>query len=362
MKRKGFTLVELLVVIAIIGVLIALLLPAVQQAREAARRMQCSNHLKQIGLAVHNFHDTTGLLPPAQVGPDRPSLAVVLMPFLEAIGQYDILMNACIANDTMPLVTAGPDGPYGVSPVADIWRNVFTSEQRKQIQPLPFYLCPSRRGASMGFEETGDLLPGPKSDYGFVVATDIGGWWRTGSVDSYNDNGKHLTRHQGPFRIPIHEASDVPDGYSNVIASPKWKSWKSRDTMARMSDGTTNQIIFAEKHIPKNLLGKCELNPWDMASADCSYLVTATASRLGFHRALQVDMDGDAMTGFLLSKPDDFSDGYYYVDYGFGSYHTGVCNALLGDGSVRPFSNNTAGTSVLWPLSNCNDGRSVTLQ
>src|SRR5947208_9269230 len=96
--RRGFTLIELLVVIAIIGVLIALLLPAVQSAREAARRAQCVNNLKQMALAAHNFESTNGTFPPVfsqratQTGPTssaRANFLAVLMPFLEQGNLYN---------------------------------------------------------------------------------------------------------------------------------------------------------------------------------------------------------------------------------------------------------------------------------
>lgn len=88
-SRRGFTLVELLVVIAIIGVLVALLLPAVQAAREAARRMQCQNHLKQIGLALHNYHDTFLSFPPAGIKSNETSWHALVLPFLELRNLYE---------------------------------------------------------------------------------------------------------------------------------------------------------------------------------------------------------------------------------------------------------------------------------
>lgn len=96
-KRRGFTLIELLVVIAIIGVLIALLLPAVQSAREAARRSQCVNNLKQLGLAIQNYHDVNSAFPPSgDGGPSNPvvhtfSLKTKLLPFIEQQPVYNAI-------------------------------------------------------------------------------------------------------------------------------------------------------------------------------------------------------------------------------------------------------------------------------
>jgi prepilin-type N-terminal cleavage/methylation domain-containing protein len=91
-RRRGFTLVELLVVIAIIGILVALLLPAVQAAREAARRSQCLNNLKQIGLALHNYHDTHKVLPFGQGGTaDRFSALALMLPFMEQSNLHNLI-------------------------------------------------------------------------------------------------------------------------------------------------------------------------------------------------------------------------------------------------------------------------------
>jgi len=103
-RYRGFTLVELLVVIAIIGILIALLLPAVQAAREAARRMQCSNNLKQLGLAILNYESTFRYLPPggwsrhARPFPDGASLHAIVLPYLEQVGLREQLAGVNLAS------------------------------------------------------------------------------------------------------------------------------------------------------------------------------------------------------------------------------------------------------------------------
>ena len=113
-SRHGFTLIELLVVIAIIAVLISLLLPAVQSAREAARRAQCVNNLKQIGLALHNYHDTWGRFPMGSVQVDTPNGAyrrpflASLMPFIE---QQNLRLDGDGARDAQALLlSAGQAG------------------------------------------------------------------------------------------------------------------------------------------------------------------------------------------------------------------------------------------------------------
>ncbi len=150
--KRGFTLIELLVVIAIIAILIALLLPAVQQAREAARRTQCKNNMKQLGIALHNYHDVFGTLPPGQINPgghadpDLPytnNCAVecrnitgylLLLPYIEQTALYQSL-DFSLPMGSAQRSGAGPDTTSGVFAHNT---NIF-----KNLSPLAAFQCPS---------------------------------------------------------------------------------------------------------------------------------------------------------------------------------------------------------------------------
>ncbi len=210
--RRAFTLIELLVVIAIIGVLIALLLPAVQAAREAARRMQCTNNLKQLGIALHNYHSAlnsfpVGFLYPqnGQVYPGVPALhyrwsvLAQLSPYLEQSSVYDALnMNWPIA--------AGPAAVLGTPP----W-TPFAANLTVMATKVSLFLCPSD-GSQPPSPLAGGLTSGP-SNYQFCAGD--------GSPGSANpgDAGVSVPANGAFVLGPSQSIATITDGSSNTVAA-----------------------------------------------------------------------------------------------------------------------------------------------
>ena len=205
--KKGFTLIELLVVIAIIGILIALLLPAVQAAREAARRMSCSNNLKQIGLALHNFHDSHSAFPvgsPSKTCPGYEDIGpwqyrwgplAMLAPYMEQFNVYEAL------NLDVPLYGhsgAPQKGPgYGVHP-----SNVVPVSQE-----IPFFYCPSDRQEK--------VVP-PDAEAEWAASNYMACWGRsapTATGTAISDDADGLFNSRAAVRL-----ADVTDGTSNTAA------------------------------------------------------------------------------------------------------------------------------------------------
>lgn len=198
--RRGFTLVELLVVIAIIGVLIALLLPAVQQAREAARRSQCLNHLKQVGLAVHNFHDTYNELPPARIATNYLGWSALILPFLEQQNLYEQI---------------------------DLKKNYANQLEEVQRTSIATYICPSRRGV-------GSLTTTPQSSQ-----ADIGAAWDFATCDNHNNSTYRAETSSGMI----------------IIAKGNQNAYRSLTSMASVTDGLSNTLMIGERHVPISGIG-----------------------------------------------------------------------------------------------------------
>ena len=235
--RPGFTLVELLVVIAIIGVLVALLLPAVQAAREAARRTSCSNNIRQHSIAMHNYHDTYKLFPalgcaagvdhrpllPALPRKDRwISWVLATMPFVEQTPRYDAIM----ARVTDPVLVL-PDPWYNINNNGDAWANVNWKFD------LPTNICPS------------STMPTNRSESSAIMS------YKVCVGDDYHQN--HFT---------------PQDGRDNrgIFQMRRWIG------MQEITDGTSQTVMLGEAvtgGAPNDLLGgvAVTMQPW--SPQDC---------------------------------------------------------------------------------------------
>jgi prepilin-type N-terminal cleavage/methylation domain-containing protein len=216
-RRPGFTLVELLVVIAIIGVLVGLLLPAVQAAREAARRSQCSNNLKQIGVAVHNYHDTFNAIPPGSYHAVHGTWLLHILPFMENTPLHQIYRNS---GGVETFRTGGLR--YGSAANLPVSRT-----------QVPSYTCPSdSRTASPGIyngitfhnyvANYGNTTRGRVSPHGTTSTgnPNIFGGGPFIEVIGFNHGGwanyYSWIAHDNTYR-PITRFADVADGLSNTL-------------------------------------------------------------------------------------------------------------------------------------------------
>jgi prepilin-type N-terminal cleavage/methylation domain-containing protein len=193
-RPRAFTLIELLVVIAIIAILIALLLPAVQKVRATAARIQCSNNLKQICLAMHGYHDTFKRLPyvRSSVDSDGHTWATLIMPFIEQEPLYRSWLSGAQVR------------PYDDSAVSNAIRQT----------PVPVYFCPSRTGARIS---------------------------TAGSADPGNMRGAC-----GDYSVCEGNGTGMGDSGANG-AFVRWDGPKV--TLLGLTDGTSNTLLLGEKHI-----------------------------------------------------------------------------------------------------------------
>lgn len=214
-RRRAFTLVELLVVIAIIGVLIALLLPAVQQAREAARRMQCTNNLKQLALSLHNFHDTYGNFPVGEQDDDNGQWGwgVAVLPYIEQNNIYDLL-TADTANFLYP-IPGGGDNPFGTT---DGGNNNATTVRTAAgggaaTNVIDAFVCPSDiwpERNSGGFGKTNYL--------GCMGSDTSGGNWASWSNPNGGTENGILLQANNNNKTWVTNMAAITDGTSNTVA------------------------------------------------------------------------------------------------------------------------------------------------
>lgn len=358
--RRGFTLIELLVVIAIIAILVALLLPAVQQAREAARRSQCMNHLKQLGLALHNYHDQFKVLPPGQIS---NSLLGGINPTQR---QYADSTEAQQANSFGRVTAGNGSGFHGTSwmvhilPQIDqsalyntwnfglsVWDNgmnfVTTSPSWNPFRPahteIPVFYCPTRRGSMNTAKFTNLFRVDPNwvkggNDYAGCIGSGQG--WNV-ALANVNSNIApptwHLTTPQVQNDLSMNVL--IPKSPSPLAAGPMYVN--SSTNLRDISDGVSNVIMIGEIQ-------------------RINYLTNPNPNQAAFTN-LVYSSDGWAWGGAatLLSTFQAINRGSLTDNAGAGSDHKGGAHFTLADGSVR-FIGENINTPTFQQLGNMASG------
>lgn len=294
-RIRGFTLIELLVVIAIIAVLIALLLPAVQQAREAARRSQCKNNLKQIGLAFHNYHDVAGRLPASFIAYNEWGWGTMILPHLDQSTVYQKLAS-----------TPGTSYPGGTAAVG------FSAHMESFTPPnalstiLPVYRCPSDTGSATvslnDFYGSGSE-PYGRTNYLAVWGSDAGA------------NGGAPSNGALPW-------------YTN------WPDIPSRG-FRDFTDGLSNSFLVGERRSPGTVRGQI----------------------IGGNDVWAGPVDaGDDVGGNCQPSCCLLNSTGSNAEQAYSSSHIGGAHFLMGDGAVRFISENIA-TATYANLAAINDGQ-----
>lgn len=291
--KRGFTLIELLVVIAIIAILIALLLPAVQQAREAARRSQCKNNLKQFGLAIHNYAETHGVLPPGYIrqrGSDSNnfgnwSWGTYLLPFVDQASLYNQLNPGNVR-----MVDA-------INPSDPVHGDSGTRLLRLMQKPVVIFRCPSDVGPDVNKNVGGDR-----------EVRDAGSQNRNTAISNY---------------VAVNRSHETTRGAGGVQGGPFYQNSKVK--IRDLTDGTSNQLLLGER-IWKKVATVSTNNPWAGnvfgAAGTRQAHNGGVASVMGCgKRKLNCPENNECRRGFL-------------------STHEGGVHFLMGDGAVRFISEN----------------------
>jgi prepilin-type N-terminal cleavage/methylation domain-containing protein len=306
--RRGFTLIELLVVIAIIAILIALLLPAVQQAREAARRTQCRNNIKQFGLALHNYHDQFNVFPPGyttrvpgnQGASERShwSWGAMILPMIDQAPLYNQLQ---VGNQDLHVALGTPAGLAALT------------------TPLAAFVCPSDPGPAMNnFNETISFNP-----------ADAAAPWYNRLVTSDGTNRVAIAK-SNYVGVACGSVSTTPPVDQGPHGPPTGTFWQNSNLRIRdITDGTSNTLMIGERAFRYNNLTVGAGNALGFSSQ------TNTQSTSAGIKAAGMAALGLAYNGINWS-----ANNQIHQVRGFSSTHVGGAHFLMGDGAVRFISEN----------------------